>query len=91
MEGLGIKDTSIQATTLMARWPIKLILEKDSTWSQIFKANLEKLPWVNKKKSQKLGYTFTDKIIFSRPSGFGKLQYTKNIWTAWEELRKHLE
>jgi hypothetical protein len=32
-----------------------------------------------------------DKIVFSRPSGFGKLQYTKKIWSAWSKLRKHLE
>jgi hypothetical protein len=28
--GLGIKDTAIHATALMARWPIKLIADKDS-------------------------------------------------------------
>jgi hypothetical protein len=75
----------------MARWPIKLILDKNSTWSQLFKANLNIIPWVSKKRSQKLGYTFMDKIIFCHLSGFGKLQYTKNIWNAWSELRKYLE
>jgi hypothetical protein len=37
-----------------------------------------------------LGYTFLDKIIFSKPSGFGKIYYTKNILVAWQELRKLL-
>jgi hypothetical protein len=50
--GLGIKDTSIQATALMARWPIKLILNKNSTWSKLFKANLDIIPWANKKKTK---------------------------------------
>jgi hypothetical protein len=75
----------------MARWPVKLVTELSSTWSKLFKANLESLPWTNKKKNRPLGYSFLDKIIFGAPSGFGKLQYTKSIWTAWSELRKLLE
>jgi hypothetical protein len=88
--GLGIKDTSVHATALMARWPIKLLTDPNSTWSRLFQANLESLPWVNKKMQRRLGYTFIDKVMFGQPSGFGKLQYTKNIWNAWSELRKHL-
>jgi hypothetical protein len=68
----------------------KLILDKDSIWSKIFKANLESLPWKAKKKHRRLGYSFMDKLAFSKPSNFGKLQYTKNIWNAWMELRQYL-
>jgi hypothetical protein len=88
--GLGIKDTTVHATALMARWPIKLITDKNSIWSRVFKANLESLPWKNKKKHKKLGYSFLDKLLFSQPFGFSKLQYSKNIWNAWSDLRKFL-
>jgi hypothetical protein len=87
---LGIKDMKVQARALMARWPIKLIDDKESTWAKLFTANLERLAWKDKKKIRRLGYSFLDKILFCKPSGFGKLHYTKNIWKAWEELRTHL-
>jgi hypothetical protein len=88
--GLGIKDSATHATALMARWPIKLITEKQSRWSKLFKANLENLPWQNKKKHCNLGYSFLDKLVYNKPMGFSKLQYSKNIWTVWEKLRKSL-
>jgi hypothetical protein len=69
---------------------IKLIIDKDSVWSQLFKTNLESIAWSNKKMNQKRGNTFTDKLIFSTSSGFGKFQYTKSIWNAGLELRKLL-
>jgi hypothetical protein len=34
--GLGIKDTTTHALALMARWPVKLITDPNSTWSKLF-------------------------------------------------------
>jgi hypothetical protein len=67
--GLGINDIKVQATALMARWPIKLINDSNSTWGKLFTANLNSLAWKEKKKIGRLGYSFVDKIIFSKPSG----------------------
>jgi hypothetical protein len=55
------------------------------------KANLELLPWSCKKLHSRNGYTFLDRILFSRPTGFRKLEYTKHIWKAWEEIRPKLK
>jgi hypothetical protein len=88
--GLGIKDTTAHALALMARWPVKLIADPKSTWSKLFQANLESLPWSHKKRNRWLGYSFLDKVVFFQPSRFGKLHYTKNIWFAWEQLQQFL-
>jgi hypothetical protein len=88
--GLGIKNIATHALALMARWPIKLIADSDTTWSKLFRAHLESLPWSNKKRYKRLGYYFADILIFCCPLGFGKLHYAKNIWCAWKELRKSL-
>jgi hypothetical protein len=88
--GLGIKNMKVQATALIARWLIKLINNKESTWAKLFTTNLKSLACKDNKKVHRLGYSFLDKILFCKPFGFGKLHNTKNIWKAWEEQRKHL-
>jgi hypothetical protein len=82
--GLGIKNLPIQNTALLARWPIQLLTKPDSEWSQTMQASLDQLPWSNRKIQRKNGYTFLDRILFSKPTGFRKLEYAKSIWKAWE-------
>jgi exonuclease III len=88
--GLSLKDIDTQAKALLARWTVQLLTDPKSTWSLLFRANLTMLPWQDKRRHNRLGYSFLDKILFSSPTNFRKKPYTRSLWKVWQSLRPHL-
>lgn len=86
--GLGFRDLSDHANTLVGRWILYFLDDPSSKWAIMFEVNLKLLKWKDERIHRRNHYTLTDKILFGEVVSFGSCHYMEGIWKAWVELRK---
>lgn len=86
--GLGFKDLTDHASTLLSKWMVRFLDDPTSEWALLFKANLRLLKWKGKCNYKRMRYSLRDKILFGEVISIGACQYMLGLWKAWIVLRE---